>query len=166
MSTPARSSPQQEPALTETELREAIDTAIDGTIVIDRNGTVVLYSAACERLFGYTAGEVLGRNVSMLMPSPHRENHDSYLHNYLRSGIPRIIGIGRDVTGCRKDGSAFPFRLSVGELSRARNGPLFVGTIHDLTEDQRARDASMNCRTTCCVFRGPARSVPWAGSGA
>ena len=83
---------------------------------------------------------MLGRNVSMLMPSPDRENHDTYLHNYLRSGIARIIGIGRDVTGCRKDGSAFPLRLSVGELSRARNGPLFVGTIHDLTEDQRARE--------------------------
>lgn len=81
MSTPARSSPHQEPALTGTELREAIDTAIDGTIVIDRAGTVVLYSTACERLFGYTAGEVLGRNVSMLMPSPDRENHDTYLHN-------------------------------------------------------------------------------------
>ena len=140
MSTPDRSAPHQEPAFTQGELREAIDTAMDGMIVIDQSGTVVLYSAACERLFGYPAGEVLDRNVSMLMPSPDRENHDIYLRNYLQSGIARIIGIGRDVTGARKDGSTFPMRLSVGKLSRARDGPLFVGTIHDLSEDQRARD--------------------------
>ncbi len=139
MSTPARSSPYQEPALAEAELREAIDTAVDGMIVIDRAGTVVLYSAACERLFGYAVEEVLGRNVSMLMPSPDRENHDGYLRNYLQTGVARIIGIGRDVTGCRKDGSTFPMRLSVGEVSRSRTGLLFVGTIHDLTEKRRAR---------------------------
>lgn len=143
MSTPARPSPPPEPALTGKDLREAIDTAIDGMIVIDRTGTVVLYSTACERLFGYAAREVLGRNVSMLMPSPDRERHDTYLRNYLQSGIARIIGIGRDVTGCRKDGSTFPMRLSVGELGRAFGGPLFVGTIHDLSEDQRARERIM-----------------------
>ena len=76
----------------------------------------------------------------MLMPSPDRENHGTYLQNYLLSGIAKIIGIGRDATGCRKDGSALPMRLSVGDRSRARNGPLFLGTIHDLTEDQRARE--------------------------
>lgn len=140
MSTPARSCPNQEPALTKRELREAIDTAVDGMIMIDRTGTVILYNMACERLFGYASGEVLGRNVSMLMPSPDRENHDTYLENYSRSGIARIIGIGRDVKGCRKDGSTFPMRLSVGELSRGRDGPLFVGTIHDLSENQRARE--------------------------
>ena len=135
----ASSSPHREHAFTERELREAIDTAIDGMIVIDRAGVVVLYSAACERLFGYTAGEVLGRNVSMLMPPPDRENHDAYLQNYLRTGAAKIIGIGRDVTGRRKDGSIFPMRLSVGELSRIRGGPMFVGTIHDLSERRRAQ---------------------------
>ena len=135
----ASSSPHREHAFAERELREAIDTAIDGMIVIDRAGVVVLYSAACERLFGYTAGEVLGRNVSMLMPPPDRENHDAYLQNYLRTGAAKIIGIGRDVTGRRKDGSIFPMRLSVGELSRIRGGPMFVGTIHDLSERRRAQ---------------------------
>ena len=138
-SVPARSTPHQEHALTERELRAAIDTAVDGMIVIDHAGVVVLYSAACERLFGHAAGEVLGRNVSLLMPSPDRENHDAYLQNYLKSGIARIIGIGRDVTGRRKDGSTFPMRLSIGELGRTHGGPLFVGTIHDLSEDHRAR---------------------------
>ena len=109
-------------------------------IVIDQTGTIVLYNAACERLFGYAAGDVLGRNVNLLMPSPDRENHDAYLQNYLKSGIAGIIGIGRDVTGCRKDGSTFPMHLSVGELSRTRDGPLFVGTIHDLSERRRARE--------------------------
>ena len=137
MSISARTRPDH--ALTESELRTAIDTAVDGMIVIDHVGRIVLYSAACERLFGYAAGEVLGRNVNCLMPSPDRENHDGYLQNYLKSGVPKIIGIGRDVTGCRKDGSTFPMRLSIGELSRARDGPLFVGTIHDLSERQRAR---------------------------
>ena len=137
MSITARSLPDR--ALTESELRTAIDTAVDGMIVIDHVGRIVLYSAACERLFGYAAREVLGRNVNRLMPSPDRENHDGYLRNYLKTGVPKIIGIGRDVTGCRKDGSTFPMRLSIGELSRARDGSLFVGTIHDLSERQRAQ---------------------------
>ena len=124
--------------LSEAELRGAIDTAIDGMIVIDRAGTVLLYNRACERLFGYAAGEVLGRNIGMLMPSPHRERHDAYLRDYLRTGTAKIIGIGREVAGRRKDGSTFPMRLSVGELGGG--GPLFVGTIHDLTGDQRARE--------------------------
>jgi len=108
-------------------------------IVIDHTGTIVLYSAACERLFGYAASEVLGCNVKMLMPSPYRENHDAYLHNYLTSGTAKIIGTGRDVTGRCRDGSTFPMRLSIGELRSAREGPLFVGAIHDLSEDHRIR---------------------------
>lgn len=135
----ARSKPEQRQALSEGELRAAIDSAIDGTIVIDSAGTVMLYSAACERLFGYAASEVLGRNVKLLMPSPHREHHDEYLRSYLESGVAKIIGIGRDVTGRRKDGSTFPMHLSVGELARAEAEPLFVGTLHDLSDDQRAR---------------------------
>lgn len=127
-------------ALTEDELRRAIDTAVDGMIVIDAFGIVLLYNAACERLFGYSADEVLGNNVKMLMTLPDRRRHDTYLRNYLRSGTARIIGIGRDVTGRRKDGSTVPIRLSVGELLHVNDTPLFVGTIHDLTEVQRARE--------------------------
>lgn len=139
MSPSARPNQHQKIALTEAEYRAAIDTAIDGIIVIDHSGVVMLYSAACERLFGYAANEVLGRNVNMLMPPPDRENHDAYLQNYLRSGVAKIIGIGRDVLGRRKDGSTLPIHLSVGELRGTGDRPLFVGTIHDLSEEHRTR---------------------------
>ena len=87
-------------------------------IVIDASGTVLLYNAACERLFGYSAGEVLGNNDKVLMTRSDRKNHDTYIRNYLRSGMAKVIGIGRDVTGRRKDRSTVPIRLSVGEVAR------------------------------------------------
>ena len=126
-------------ALGEDELRRVIDSALDGMIVIDSSGTVLLYNAACERLFGYRAEEVLGNNVKMLMTTPNRKNHDTYIRNYLRTGTRRIIGSGRDVTGRRKDGSTVPIRLSVGERRDDAGAPLFIGTLHDLTETLRAR---------------------------
>ncbi len=133
-------SPSPARILGEDQLRHAIDTAVDGIIVIDASGTVLLYNTACERLFGYCASDVLGRNVSMLMPSPDRERHDTYIEAYLRTGTAKIIGIGREVIGRRQDGSTFPLRLSVGELRGTGDAPLFVGTIHDLTEAQLARE--------------------------
>ena len=131
-----------EPArvLGEEKLRRVIDSALDGMIVIDSRGTVLLYNAACERLFGYTAEEVLGNNVRLLMTRPDRKNHDTYIQNYLRTGTARIIGIGRDVTGRRKDGSTVPIRLAVGELRDDDGTLLFIGTLHDLTEALRARE--------------------------
>ena len=126
--------------LGEDRLRRVIDTALDGMIVIDSSGTVLLYNAACERMFGYSAQEVLGNNVKLLMTPLDRENHDTYIQNYLRTGTARIIGIGRDVTGRRKDGSTVPIRLSVGELRDDDDAPLFIGTLHDLTEALRARE--------------------------
>ena len=128
------------PILGEDKLRRVIDTALDGMIVIDSSGTVLLYNAACERLFGYCAEEALGNNVKLLMTPSDRESHDSYIQNYLRSGTARIIGIGRDVTGRRKDGSTVPIRLSVGELRDDDDALLFIGTLHDLTEALRARE--------------------------
>ena len=110
-----------------------IATAVDGIIVIDANGAVLVYNAACERLFGYPADEVIGHNVKMLMPSPYREKHDEYIDHYKRTGEKRIIGIGREVLGQRKDGSTFPMYLSVGEgVFKGRK--IFVGIIHDLTQ--------------------------------
>ncbi|MDE0391304.1 MAG: PAS domain S-box protein [Rhodospirillales bacterium] len=126
--------------LTERELRQVIDQAIDGMIVIDQLGTVLLYNAACERLFKYPAKDVLGKNVKLLMPQPHRDRHDAYVQNYVRTGHAKIIGVGRDVLGQKRDGSTFPMRLSVGELRGASGELLFVGTIHDLSERQRARE--------------------------
>ena len=108
-------------------------------IVIDASGTVLLYNAACERLFGYSAREVLGNNVKLLMTASDRRGHDTYIRNYLRSGTAKVIGVGRDVTGRRKDGSTVPLRLSVGELRDDAGVALFIGTLHDLTETLRAR---------------------------
>src|SRR6516162_10082457 len=104
---------QQEIAATavkdrEERLRAILDTAVEGIITIDERGIIESVNAAAERIFGYDAGETIGRNVSMLMPSPHRELHDSYLESYRRTGHARIIGIGREVSGRRKDGSVFP----------------------------------------------------------
>ena len=149
MNEPAPPAPFDMPAATgyepvrvlgEEKLRRVIDSALDGMIVIDSQGTVLLYNAACERLFGYSAEEVLGNNVRLLMTRPDRTNHDTYIQNYLRTGTARIIGIGRDVTGRRKDGSTVPIRLAVGELRDDDDTLLFIGTLHDLTEALRARE--------------------------
>jgi two-component system sensor kinase FixL len=119
----------------EAHLRSILETVPDAMIVIDEHGTVLSFSAAAERLFGFSAEEICGRNVSMLMPSPHRENHDSYLAHYRATGEKRIIGIGRVVAGRRKDGSTFPMELSVGEVHNERNR-LFTGFVRDLSELQ------------------------------
>ena len=116
-----------------------VDAALDGMVVIDSSGTVLLYNAACERLFGYSADEVLGNNVNLLMTPRDRQNHDTYIRNYLRTGNARVIGKGRDVTGRRKDGATVPIRLSVGELRDDTDATLFIGTLHDLTETLRTR---------------------------
>jgi len=109
-----------------------IATAVDGIVVIDARGTVQIYNAACERLFGYAPDEVIGHNVKMLMPRPYRTEHDEYLANYRRSKEKRIIGIGREVLGRRKDATTFPMYLSVGE-GRSSEQAFFVGIIHDLS---------------------------------
>jgi two-component system sensor kinase FixL len=104
-------------------------------VVIDSRGIVQSFSSAAERLFGWRAEEVIGRNVRRLMPSPYAEAHDSYLARYQVTGERRIIGIGRVVVGLRKDGSTFPMELSVGEVKRS-GGSLFTGFVRDLTERQ------------------------------
>ena len=137
---PATIASEPPPILGEDRLRRVVDSALDGMVVIDSSGTVLLYNAACERLFGYSAEEVLGNNVKLLMTPPDRRDHDTYIRNYLRSGTAKVIGIGRDVTGRRKDGSTVPIRLSVGEVRDDDDAPLFIGTLHDLTETLRARE--------------------------
>ncbi len=115
------------------QLRAVVNTAVDGVILIDDKGIVTMFNPACERLFGYTAEEVMGQNVKMLMPSQFRNEHDTYLGNYHRTHHAKIIGIGREVEGQRKDGSTFPMNLSVGEAEQ-EGGSIFVGIIHDLTD--------------------------------
>jgi PAS domain S-box-containing protein len=117
-------------------LRAVVECAADGVMLIDGKGSVLMFNAACERLFKYSAGEVIGQNVKMLMPAPYREEHDRYLDNFHRTSERKIIGIGREVFGQRKDGTTFPMDLAVGE-AKQDDGSIFVGIIHDLTESKR-----------------------------
>ena len=123
----------------EERLASVIQSSLDGIVVIDEDGVVELFNPASERLFGYTADEVVGRNVSMLMPEPYRDEHDGYVARYLETGEAHVIGAVREVEGLRKDGSTFPFELSLAEV-RVDERRLFTGAIHDLTE-RRRRDA-------------------------
>lgn len=117
--------------------RMLLSTAVDGILVIDAHGLVLVYNQACEELFGYTPDEVLGRNIKMLMPSPYHDEHDGYLEAYRKTGHRKIIGIGREVMAACKDGSTFPIYLSVGEGSMD-DKPVFVGIVHDITERKQA----------------------------
>jgi PAS domain S-box-containing protein len=127
-----------EAALSDSEarIRAILHTAVEGIATIDERGIIESVNPAIERMFGYDAEELIGRNVSLLMPSPYREQHDGYLQNYLRTGKAKIIGIGREVVGQRKDGSIFPMDLSVGEM-RLAGRPMFTGIIRDITERKR-----------------------------
>ncbi|MEQ1868929.1 MAG: PAS domain S-box protein [Vicinamibacterales bacterium] len=128
------SSPQKGSARDADRILAAIvESAVDGIILIDSHGIVEAFNPAAERLFGYAAAEIVGQNVSSLMPSPYRDEHDGYLARYLSTGAPHIIGIGREVSGRRRDGSTFPMHLSVGELV-VDGERKFAGIVHDLTE--------------------------------
>ncbi len=118
-------------------LRAILETAVEGIITIDERGIIESFNLAAERIFGYQAKEVIGRNVSLLMPSPHREQHDTYLGNYLRTGHAKIIGIGREIVARRKNGTVFPMDLSVSEV-RLADRRLFTGFIRDITERREA----------------------------
>ena len=130
-------------------LQSIIDSAVDGIIVIDAKGRIESFNRGAERLFGYPAAEVIGRNVSVLMPSPDHEQHDGYLARYLATGEAKIIGIGREVTGRRRDGTTFPLHLSVGEMS-IRGERKFTGMLHDLSVraqlDERLRASEARWR--------------------
>ena len=113
-------------------LRSIVESAVDAIIFIDDHGRIQAFNPAAERLFGYSKSEVLNRNVSLLMPSPDRENHDHYISRYMTTGVQKIIGIGRDVVGLRKDGSTLPLHLSVSEVSIGGTRG-FTGILHDLS---------------------------------
>jgi two-component system sensor kinase FixL len=126
----------------EEHLRSILATVPDAMVIIDEIGTILSFSAAAEKMFGYAEAEVVGENVSMLMPSPDRERHDGYLRNYRDTGARKIIGIGRVTTARHRDGNTFPIELAVGE-AWTDGKRIFTGFIHDLTE---RRDADMRLR--------------------
>jgi PAS domain S-box-containing protein len=132
---------------TEETLREVasrlagfVETAVDGIITIDERGSIESMNPAASRLFMYTPEEVAGRNVAMLMPEPYRSEHDGYLARYLRTGERKVIGIGREVHGRRKDGSEFPLELAVSE-TRSAGRRLFIGILRDITDRKGAEAA-------------------------
>lgn len=120
----------------ESHLRSILATVPDAMIVIDEMGSIMSFSAAAEKLFGFSEVEVIGENVSMLMPSPDRERHDGYLEHYRRTGERKIIGIGRVTTARHRDGFTFPIELSIGE-ARLGDKRIFTGFIHDITHRQQ-----------------------------
>ena len=113
-------------------LKGIMDTVVDGIITIDESGTVLSFNPSAQRIFGYAADEVVGRNINMLMPEPYHSQHDGYLRNYLDSGLRRMIGSGREVQGLRRDGTIFPIDLAISEM---QDGEMhtFIGVIRDIT---------------------------------
>lgn len=123
-------------------LTAVMNTLVDGAIVIDSVGAIQLINPAGEAIFGYSAAELMGRNVTVLMPEPYHSEHDGYIDGYLKTGEKKIIGIGREVQGQRKGGDIFPMSLAVGEMGQS--GPrLFIGIIRDLT-DRHRREAEFD----------------------
>lgn len=128
-------------------LRAILETALEGIITINERGIIESINPAGEGIFGYRSAELIGKNVSRLMPSPFRESHDRYIENYVRGGRPKIIGIGREVVGRRKNGSVFPMDLSVSEI-RLADRRIFAGFVRDITSrkslEQEILDTSEN----------------------
>lgn len=130
----------------EAHLLSILDAVPDAAIVIDEKGIIQSFSAASERLFGHARSAVVGHNVSMLMPSPYRQEHDRYMERYMTTGEKRIIGTDRVVTGQRKDGSTFPMKLAVGEM-RSGDRRFFTGFVRDLTERQETEQQLQELQT-------------------
>ncbi len=131
------------------EFRALLDAAVDSIIVIDHRGRIEQFSLSSERIFGYTAAEVIGQNVDVLMPAPYRAEHNAYMERYQGTGEARIIGIGREVQARRKDGSVFPCELAVGKVQGVEP-PRFIGFIRDITlrnlADERLRRSESELR--------------------
>lgn len=123
-------------------LQAVTNTVLDGLITIDDHGLIQTFNPAATRIFGYTETEVVGHNVNMLMPDPYRAEHDGYLGHYLSGGAARVIGIGREVSGRRKNGTVFPMELGVNEM-QANGARSFVGTVRDISE-RKAADAAIH----------------------
>jgi len=136
---PSRGNAEMLLAESRTRYKAIFETVVDGIITIDESGRIDAFNPAAERIFGYTPDEVIGRNVSMLMPEPDRSAHDGYLANYLQTGRAGVIGIGREVTGRRKDGSTFQMDLAVAEENIAGRRR-FNGIVRDISAQHQARE--------------------------
>ena len=128
-----------DPNAREALLQSILATVPDAMIVIDDHGTIISFSAAAEAMFGYMEAELVGQNVRELMPEPDRARHDGYMHNYMSTGVRKIIGIGRVTVGQRRNGSTFPIHLSVGE-AQTPHSRVFTGFIRDLTQRQETNN--------------------------
>lgn len=131
----ARIKAMQRIALIQDSLFSIVDNVFEAIITINGKGHISSFNRAAEEIFGYSPAEIIGQNVNMLMPSPYHEDHDGYLQRYLQEGTPRIIGIGRKVSGRRKNGDIFPMELAVTEVSRP-HGNLFIGLVRDISEEE------------------------------
>lgn len=146
------------------ELQTLLDATVDAVVIIDARGIVESFNRAGERLFGYAAGEVIGRNVSVLMTATDRDSHDGYMARYMRSGVPHIIGIGREVDARRKDGSVFPVFLSVGRV-HGSDPPRFIGLLHDITLRREAMAALRRERDRASMYLEMAQVILLALGG-
>lgn len=122
--------------ISEKTMATIIELAVDGIVIINELGIIQGFNQSAERMFGYKALDVIGKNVSVLTPEPHRTNHDAYIKRYLTTGIPHIVGIGREVDALHKDGSLFPIDLAVGEV-KSPAGSIFTGFIRDISENRK-----------------------------
>ena len=132
--------PVPSPAAQAAKLRAILESAVTAIITIDEHALIETVNPATERLFGFAANELVGQNVKMLMPEPYRGEHDGYITNYVGTGVRKIIGIGREVSGRRKDGTTFPLHLSVSEFE-ADGRRYFTGMIHDISDRRHVEDA-------------------------
>ena len=135
--------------LSDARWRAVIDAAVDGIVVIDSRGRIEAFSASAEKMFGYAERDLIGKNVSVLMPEPYRSQHDGYIDHHLKTGEKKIIGVGRAVNGLRRDGHVFPVHLSVGEFE-IDGQKHFTGILHDLSRrtelEERLREATALAR--------------------
>lgn len=150
----ARVRSMQRIAIIQDSLFGILDNVYEAILTIDEVGIVKSYNLAAERIFGYTAAEIIGRNVKCLMPSPYTEEHDGYLARYVKERTPRVIGIGRKVKGRRKNGDVFPMRLAVTEVRR-NTSSLFIGLVSDISEEEVARQ-----RIEFLALHDPLTSLP------
>lgn len=143
---------QTEDALVESEatLRAILETCVDGIITIDERGRILTFNPAAVRIFGHSPDEVVGNDISMLMPDPYRSLHSSYIEHFLKTREHRIIGSGREVVGCRKDGAPFPLYLAVSEVN-VRGRKLFAGIARDLTDFKRMQDEIIQAQKLAAI---------------